>query len=206
MTPDDLLRDRLENPGAGKMARVMIELPDRLADDLVSLRPMLPSDAAAYAAAFRDDPDLGRLLGVDQDPDEQTVRERVSRQAQRADEGKGVELAIADPANDAFWGSVILHTFDWQHRRCEVGFWVIPKARGQGVGSRAVALAVAWALGGLDLLRVEMTTTPENPAVPALARRLGFKQEGVLRSRDIERGQRVDIIWFGILREEWAGS
>jgi RimJ/RimL family protein N-acetyltransferase len=63
---------------------------------------------------------------------------------------------------------------------------------------------VSWVLRDLDLLRVEMTTTPENAAVPALARRLGFKQEGILRARNIERGQRVDIVWFGLLREDWA--
>jgi RimJ/RimL family protein N-acetyltransferase len=51
-----------------------------------------------------------------------------------------------------------------------------------------------------------MTTTPENPAVPALAQRLGFTQEGVLRSRNVERGQRVDLVWFGLLREEWQAS
>jgi RimJ/RimL family protein N-acetyltransferase len=55
----------------------------------------------------------------------------------------------------------------------------------------------------LDLLRVEMTTTPDNPVVPALGRRLGFSQEGVLRARNFERGQRVDLVWFGLLREEW---
>lgn len=188
------------------MTNVKIELPVRRGDDHVAIRPMSPDDAAAYAAAFQEDADLGRLLGVERDPDEQSVRERVRGQAQRAEEGGAVELAIADPTTDAFWGSVILHSFDWQHRRCEIGFWVIPAVRGRGIGSRAVALALDWAFGDLDLLRVEMTTAPENPAVPAVARRLGFVQEGVLRSRNIERGQRVDIIWFGILREEWARS
>jgi len=48
-----------------------------------------------------------------------------------------------------------------------------------------------------------MTTTPDNAAVFALARRLGFTQEGVLRKRNVERGQRVDVVWFGVLREEW---
>jgi ribosomal-protein-alanine N-acetyltransferase len=188
------------------MASMKIELPDQLADDRVTVRPMRSDDAAAYAAAFNDDPDLGRLLGVEQDPDEETVRKQVEGQAQRAADGKGVELAISDPATDAFWGSVLLHRFHWHDRRCEVGFWVIPSVRGRGVGSRAVALTVSWAMGDLDLLRVEMTTTPENPAVPVLARRLGFTQEGVLRARNIERGQRVDIIWFGVLREEWPPS
>ena len=50
-----------------------------------------------------------------------------------------------------------------------------------------------------------MTTTPDNQAVFALARRLGFVQEGVLRRRNVERGVRVDVVWFGVLREEWAG-
>jgi RimJ/RimL family protein N-acetyltransferase len=26
----------------------------------------------------------------------------------------------------------------------------------------------------------------------------------VLRQRNIERGRRVDVVWFGVLREEWA--
>lgn len=80
-----------------------IELPDRLADGRVMVRPMRREDAAAYAAAFHDDRNLGRLLGVERDPDEQAVRQRVEGQAQRAEDGKGVELAIADPATDGFW-------------------------------------------------------------------------------------------------------
>ncbi len=72
-----------------------------------------------------------------------------------------------------------------------------------GVGAAAVTLALSWGFRDYDLLRMEMTTTPENPAVPALASRLGFTREGVLRARNIERGRRVDIIWFGLLREDW---
>jgi RimJ/RimL family protein N-acetyltransferase len=56
----------------------------------------------------------------------------------------------------------------------------------------------------LDLLRVEMTTTPDNPVVPKLAGRLGFTYEGTLRKRAVERAQRVDVLWFGVLREEWT--
>jgi hypothetical protein len=93
------------------MAPMKIEPPDRLADDHVTIRPMRSEDAGPYAAAFDDDTDLGRLLGVEHDPDEQTVRQRVEGQAQRAEDGMAVELAIADPATDAFWGSVILHSF-----------------------------------------------------------------------------------------------
>ena len=181
------------------MPRVQIELPERLEGDDVLLRRLRPDDAAAYVAAFRADPELGRLLGMEEDPDEALIRKRAKRLPELAAEGRIVELAIGE----AFAGTVILHSIDEHHRRCEVGFWLVPEARRRGLGSRAVALGVAWAFETLDLLRVEMTTTPDNAAVFALARRLGFTQEGVLRKRNVERGQRVDVVWFGVLREEW---
>jgi RimJ/RimL family protein N-acetyltransferase len=183
-----------------------LELPEPLTDRRVTLRWMRAEDAAASARAFRDDPDLGRLIGVEHDPDEASIRERIARQGEPAAEGRSIQLAIADPASDTFWGTMILHSFDWHSRRAEVGFWLVPAARGRGVGSAALTLAVSWAFDAYDLLRMEMTTTPENPAVPALARRLGFTREGMLRARNVERGRRVDIVWFGLLREEWLGG
>jgi len=203
--PPHRLREQLANP-TPEIAAVKIGLLDRLGDDHVILRPMHTDDAAAYAGAFQDDPDLGRLLGIEADPDEASVRERIEAQAQRAEDTNFVQMAIADAATDSFWGAMIVHSLHEQHRRGELGFWVVPAQRGRGVGSRAVALTLSWLFEELDLLRVEMTTIPENQVVPALAQRLGFKQEGLLRARDIERGQRVDVVWFGLVREEWAGS
>jgi len=184
---------------SGQDAGVRIDVPDTLTADGVVLRRLRADDAPAYAAAFRDDPELGRLLGMEEDPEEPGLRERAERLPALAAEGRMAELAIGE----AFAGTVTLHSFDEHHRRCEIGFWLVPAARGQGLGSAAVALAVSWAFDALDLLRVEMTTTPDNEAVVALARRLGFEREGVLRKRNVERGQRVDVVWFGVLREEW---
>jgi ribosomal-protein-alanine N-acetyltransferase len=174
-----------------------VELPDRLDGDGVVLRRLRADDAPAYAAAFRDDPDLGRLLGVDEAPDEPAVRGRV---------GRAGELAIADPESDAFLGWLNVHSFNERNRRCELGFWLVPSARGRGVGTAAVSLIVSWAFKELDVLRVEISTTPDNTAVDALAAKLGFTREGVLRKRNIELGQRVDVVYYGVLREEWLGG
>ena len=182
-----------------------IEIPERLSDETVALRPLRPADAQPYAAAFRSDPKLAWLAGYEEDPDEDWAQKRATQQPEWAAEGRGLELAIANPETGAFWGSMTLHQLDWKDRRCEVGFWLVPDVRRRGVGTRATSLAVSWAFQTLDLLRVEMTTTPDNVVVPRLARRLGFTYEGTLRKRAVERGQRVDILWFGLLREEWAG-
>jgi ribosomal-protein-alanine N-acetyltransferase len=179
---------------ASPSVRVRIELPE-LSDAVVALRPLRADDAVPYAAAFRADPDLGRLLGVEEDPDESAVRDRVQ-------ELRGVELAIDV---EGFVGAATLHALDWRHRRGELGFWLVPGARGRGLATRAVGLLVDWAFEALDLLRVEMTTTRDNAAAATVAERLGFVREGMLRKRNIERGRRVDLVWFGLLREEWRG-
>jgi RimJ/RimL family protein N-acetyltransferase len=181
-----------------------IEPPARLQDGPVALRPPEDRDAPGFVRAFADDPGLGARIGVEEDPaDEALVRARFASVRERAAAGRGLELAIASAPDDRFLGSLLFHTFAWRDRRCEVGYWLVPQARGRGLGSRAVALGVGWAFGALDLLRVEMTTTSDNAAVDALARRLGFTREGVLRSRAIERVRPVDIVMYAMLRHEW---
>jgi ribosomal-protein-alanine N-acetyltransferase len=185
------------------MAVVQWEIPERLTDGVVSLRLLAPGDAAAYARAFADDPDLGRLLGFDTDPTTAELGASLAGVAARARDGQAIELAIVDAGDDRFLGSVLLFGFSERHRRCEVGFWVVPGARRAGVARRAVTLAVDWCLAGPGLERIDMTTTPENPVIPAFAQRMGFTYEGCLRRRNRERGARVDILWFGLLADEW---
>jgi ribosomal-protein-alanine N-acetyltransferase len=183
-----------------------IVVSGELADSLVRLRPLKERDVAAYAAAFRDDADLGRLQGLDRDPDEAWVRENVTRSRDAAERGEAVELAICDAGTDDFVGSIMLLQIDRERGRCELGYWLIPQARGRGLIDAAIALALDWAFAELDLLRVEIATTVENTRSQAVARRHGFVREALQRERDIERGRRVDVIQFGLLREEHPGS
>jgi RimJ/RimL family protein N-acetyltransferase len=67
-----------------------------------------------------------------------------------------------------------------------------------------MSLLVDWLFDHRWLRRLELTTTPDNAGALALAESLGFTREGVLRQRVVERGKEVDIVWFGLLRKEWA--
>jgi ribosomal-protein-alanine N-acetyltransferase len=96
---------------------------------------------------------------------------------------------------------VMLHTLDFKHERAEVGYWLVPAARGRGAGRAAVSLLVEWAFDRLRLARIEITTTPDNTAARALAASLGFVEEGVMTSRNLERGRRVDVVLLARLRK-----
>jgi RimJ/RimL family protein N-acetyltransferase len=176
-----------------------MKLPEAPSDGVVRLRPLRPDDAAAYVGAFADDPDLARNRGLERVPDEAAFLGWI-------DVGDDfAELAIVD-ADDAVLGSVILYAVDWRHRRAEIGYWLVAGARGRGLATRALALALRWMFDDLGLERAQIVTTPDNAGSLGVARRLGFAEEGLLRGRDIEEGRRIDVVIYGLLREDWRRS
>jgi ribosomal-protein-alanine N-acetyltransferase len=168
------------------------------------LRPERPGDAPAMARAFGDDPQLAVDWGIEDAPDEPTALAWTTEHAELWDKGEGRHFAVADPDCDELIGGVNFHNIRPDHRRAEVGFWLAPGVRGQGIGSGAVAAACRWAFGHYDLVRIEMTTLPDNDGSLALARKVGFQREGLLRSRNFERGAQVDIVMLGLLRDDLA--
>jgi RimJ/RimL family protein N-acetyltransferase len=181
-----------------------IGLPREPTDGRVRLRRLEHGDIDPYVAAFVGDPELGRLLGIESDPDEAVLQARLERMDAAFESGHFVEVAIADGVSGEFLGSLTLHELDWKNRRGEVGFWIVSGARRRGICESAVRLALHWMFDDLGLERAELTTTTDNAAVAALAPKLGFVREGTMRGRNLERGRRVDIVQFGLLRDEWA--
>lgn len=177
-----------------------LPLPEGLARDGVALRRLRARDAAPYAAAFRDDPRLGALIGVEHDPTEASTRRFIARQSRLRARGEYLGLAVSDGPAGSFRGLVMLHSFGWRHRRAELGYWLVTAARGRGIGRIAVSLLADWAFAELPLDRLEITTTPDNAVALDLALALGFEREGVMRARNVERGRPVDVVMLARLR------
>lgn len=174
----------------------------RIEGDGWRLRPEEPRDAAEMARAFADDPQLAVDWGIDEPPDLAKAQEWLGEHGELWDQDEGRHLAIADADSDTLIGGVNFHNMRPDHRRAEVGFWLAPWARGRGVGSGAVAAACLWAFERWQLTRIEMTTLPDNTGALALAQKIGFTREGLLRSRNFERGAHVDIVMLGALAGE----
>ena len=185
------------------MPRALAPPDPPLTDGVVRVRAIGGPDAAAYAAAFLTDPRLGELAGEERDPTEDEVRERIEiEQPRLRAEGRLLELAIADAATDDLLGAVALHAFAWPHARADLGIWLVPGARGAGHAERALRLVVPWAFAALDLARLQLMTFPDNAPMRRLAARLGFREEGTLRSYTLERGRGRSFVLSSLLREE----
>jgi RimJ/RimL family protein N-acetyltransferase len=122
----------------------------------------------------------------------------IERQWGRADNGEGLSLAIADAGSGEALGLVVL-LFRRQPGTVEIGYWLIPRARGRRLASRAVALVARWALTDAGVERVEALVEPDNIASRRVLERAGFQKEGHLRSYLVVGRGRADALIYSLL-------
>ncbi|MGE5228918.1 MAG: GNAT family N-acetyltransferase [Deltaproteobacteria bacterium] len=152
----------------------------RLTDGRLVVRPFEPEDAPAVQAAC-DDSDIAHWIFRLPTPYALSDAEGFIDDARRrlvADES--ARLAIEDAASGELLGSVGLSHFA-DRQAAELGYWVKKEVRRRGVALGAARLVVAWAFGELGVERLELLTYPGNEASQALAARLGFTRECLLR-------------------------
>ncbi|ADO69959.1 GNAT family N-acetyltransferase [Stigmatella aurantiaca] len=100
-------------------------------------------------------------------------------------------------------GTVSARELSRFHGRVEVGYMLAEGNLGRGLGTRAVALLLEQLFTIPSLYHVWLTTTVANLASQGVARKLGFRMEGVLRGHCIVQGERMDQQVWGLLRPEW---
>lgn len=116
-------------------------------------------------------------------------------------ENKGLGIGIWYRGNLA--GAVRYHEIDWTNRSTELGYWLGAAFEGKGLVTTACQVMIEHAFKELGLNRVVISCAPENQRSRAIAEKLGFKQEGILRQSDWLKDQFVDQVVYGMLSSEW---
>ena len=179
-------------------APVPLDHPDPpLADGVVALRPWSADDLAAFVA-MHDDPDVARFTPLASPYTEAHGRAWLTAEPGRRIAGDELALAVHAAGGGAV-GSIGLRPDPDDREIVEVGYVVAAHARGRGVATRAVRLAVGWAIETWRPERMQLTTTIDNAASHRVAERAGFRREGVLRAWAANRGRRVDLVMWSRL-------
>ena len=100
-------------------------------------------------------------------------------------------------------GGIGYHPIDWADRKAEIGYWLGEAFQGKGLMTKACSTLVTYAFDELGLYKVEIHCATENIRSCAIPKRLGFKQEGVLRDAEWLYDHFVDLVVFGMLAKEW---
>ena len=143
------------------------------------LRPWELRDAPTLVRAWNDT-EVARWNPVPTEVTMRTAETWIKGCANRVASGSAIDLCIvaAHPDGDVVVGEVGLAGFDHERRGAQVGYWLLPEARGEGHASGAVSAFSKWALGDLGLTVLVARCHERNAASHAVAERAGFTKAG----------------------------
>ena len=170
-----------------------------LRDDTVLLRSVRARDVPQITAACQD-PDIQRWTKVPSPYADSDARGWIAGMRAKRNGGEALELAIARRDGGALLGAIGLLRLNWRNQTGEIGYWIAPDQRGVGAATAALRLFSRWALGPLDLERVELRIDPDNSGSRRVASKAGFVHEGTLRRALVTRDRPRDLAVYGLLR------
>ena len=113
-------------------------------------------------------------------------------------------FSIRALADDKLLGDIDLFVYNWAGRDAFVGlgigereFW------GKGYGTDVMRVILRYAFTEVNLNRVTLNVFEYNPRAIRSYEKAGFSHEGRERKLLNKEGRRWDMLFMGILREEW---
>ena len=161
---------------------------------IVRLVPLSQEHARALDRAT-EDPDILRNTRVPEPVPPEFGATWVSRYEEGRRDGTREGFALEDE-HGTFLGLGVIPRIETEARTAELGYVVVPEARGRGVATEALRLLTEFAFAELGMERVELLIAVHNQASKVVAERCGYVREGVLRSAYFKQGRREDTeIW-----------
>jgi len=140
------------------------------------------------------DPETLRFTRIPEPTPPEFPREWLERYETGRREGTREAFVALDDTR-TFLGLALVPSIDREAREAELGYMVVPEARGRGVATEMLQELTRWAFAqGLE--RCELFIDARNPASARVAERCGYVREGLLRSVHHKGEERIDAtVW-----------
>lgn len=103
-------------------------------------------------------------------------------------------------------GTIGFHRIDWMNRSTSIGYWIGEQYQGRGLITRSCSSVLDYSFGKMGLHRIEIRCATENFKSQSIPKRLGFKEEGLIRQAEWIYDHYVDHIVYGMLESEWINN
>ena len=132
----------------------------------------------------------------------------VKRYAQFAERQLAQELAFdfAIREDGRIVGGAGIHSVDPLSRNAQLGYYLLPPARGRGVLHRAAHALTGAAFTKLGFQRLEIRCIRENERGRAVAERLGYRYEGMLEDAELLHGAFRDVALYAMTAPRWQAE
>lgn len=175
----------------------------KLETDKVLLRPLEQEDITSFAR-LANEPSLWRYFTFLLNNSAELQR-WVETALKEREEGKRIPFTIVEKPGGEICGSTSLGSISYYDKRIEIGWsWLGKHYQGTGINFHAKFCMLSYAFDVLNWERVEIKTDNLNERAKQGLRKIGAKEEGVLRSHmQMPLDRRRDSVFFSILKEEW---
>lgn len=107
--------------------------------------------------------------------------------------------AICSKDNTAFYGAIGINDISTEHKKGEVGYWLIPDFWGRGIISEVLPVVIAYAFETLHIHRIEAYVETENKKSKCVLDRHGFIHEGTMHECEIKNGRYISLDVYALL-------
>ena len=114
----------------------------------------------------------------------------------------GIWWAICSSDNTIFYGAGGLNSLSKEHKKAEIGFWLLPDFWGQGIMQEAFPLICNVGFKKLNLHRIEGFVDTENSNCIKSLKMLDFTHEGTMKECEIKNGKYISIDIYAKLNEK----
>ena len=116
---------------------------------------------------------------------------------------KGTRLEAGIFRKNELLGVIALHHVDRRRETAEIDYAMDSRYRNHGIMTRACSALLKHAFAQLGLHRIQICTDTANRASRRVPEKLGFTQEGILRSYYHSAGGFRDCALYSMLKDEW---
>lgn len=164
------------------------QLHDITADDNVHIHSGLshPDVIKHYAVSF---------------PTLEAAQEQMEWYATLEREGTGKWWAIRSSVDNQFLGAIGVSSILQKHRRCELGYWLLPMHWRKGIIRSVLPQVVDHCFNTLGLHRIMAEVETDNPASTNVLLHAGFVLEGTLRECEWKDGRTISLDVYALLNK-----
>lgn len=176
----------------------------RLETDRVLLRPVAMDDFDPFLALAQQDKDMWKYFSLNL-ADKIGLKKWMDTAVAERETGTRRPFTIIDKKTKQIAGSSSLGNISYHDLRVEIGWsWLGRDFRSSGVNFNAKYAMMRYAFDELNFERVEFKTDVLNERAKQGLRKIGARDEGVLRSHmTMWNNRRRDSIYFSVLKNEW---
>jgi len=112
------------------------------------------------------------------------------------------DVTFAIYYQDHFAGIIGLKDTDPDHKKTEIGYWLSDSYQHKGIMTLSGKALIDYVFDEMNFNRIQLKAATGNFKSQRVAKRLGFREEGIERESELHQRGFVDLIVYSLLKAE----